>query len=391
MGASQPWPTGWARRLSPFRDWDKGAEPITSQPSSLVSTLWRDLRSPAGFKIAAIVPTDFLQVEELTKTFPVALGFVPWVRNVGRVERQTALQGVSFGVRRGELFGLLGPNGAGKSTILRIIAGLVIADSGIVRVDGIDTRAVPLAVRRKVSLCCTDDRSFYYRLSARRNLEYFGALAGLYGARLRERISEVVRLVDLSGDLDRRFDTFSSGMKQRLGIARALLGDPELLILDEPTRAVDPAHAASIRAFVRDQLVARQGKTVLLATNTLEEAWELCGRIAVLRRGHVVAIAPPSALDAHAIGPVRYEITVDRTDDQLLTRTRAVPGLMGLEVETAGGRVLLNVLLDSDPRALTELLRVVSTNGVRVSAIRPQERRPAEIFADLVSDRSDAG
>ena len=122
----------------------------------------------------------------------MALGFVPWVRNVGRVERQTALQGVSFGVRRGELFGLLGPNGAGKSTILRIIAGLVIADSGTVRVDGIDTRSVPLAVRRKVSLCCTDDRSFYYRLSARRNLEYFGALAGLYGARLRERISEVV-------------------------------------------------------------------------------------------------------------------------------------------------------------------------------------------------------
>ena len=282
-----------------------------------MATLWRDLRSPAEFRFTP-VPSDFVEVDDLTKTFPVTLGFVPWLRNAGRVQRQTALEGVSFGVRRGELFGLLGPNGAGKSTILRIIAGLVIADSGAVRVDGIDTRSAPLAVRRKVSLCCTDDRSFYYRLSARRNLEYFGALAGLYGARLRERISEVVRLVDLSGDLDRRFDTFSSGMKQRLGIARALLGDPELLILDEPTRAVDPAHAASIRAFVRDELVARQGKTVLLATNTLEEAWELCGRIAVLRRGHVVAIAPPSALDARAIGPVRYEITVDRTDEQLL-------------------------------------------------------------------------
>ncbi len=356
-----------------------------------MATLWRDLRSPAKFKITPSAPTDFVEVDELRKTFPVTLGFVPWVRNVGRVERQTALESVSFGVRRGELFGILGPNGAGKSTILRIIAGLVVADSGSVRVDGIDTRSAPLAVRRKVGFCCTDDRSFYYRLSARRNLEYFGALAGLYGAQLRDRISEVVRLVDLSGDLDRRFDTFSSGMKQRLGIARGLLGDPELLILDEPTRAVDPAHAASIRAFVRDELVARQGKTVLLATNTLEEAWELCGRIAVLRRGHVVAIAPPGALDERAFAAVRYEITIDRTDEQLLARTRAVPGVLGLTVEILGARVLLNVTLNSDPRALTELLRVVSTNGVCVSAIRPQQRRPAEIFADLVSERSDAG
>jgi len=337
------------------------------------------------------VEPDFLEVIGLTKTFPVALGFVPWLRNRGRVQRRTALEGISFGVRRGELFGLLGPNGAGKSTILRIVAGLVVADRGSVRVGGADVRSGAPDVRRRVGLCCTDDRSFYYRLSARRNLEYFGAMVGLYGANLRERIDEVVRLVDLSEDLDRRFDEFSSGMKQRLGIARGLLRDPELLIFDEPTRAVDPAHAAGIRAFLRDELVARRGKTVLLATNTLEEAWELCGRIAVLRRGRVVAVAPPSELDARAIGPVRYEITVDRTDDELLARTRAVTGLLGLEVRNAAEGVLLHVLLNADPRALTELLRAVSANGVCVSAIRPQERRPAEIFADLISEGFDAG
>jgi len=289
-------------------------------------------------------------------------------------------------VRRGELFGLLGANGAGKSTILRLIAGLVIADSGTIRVDGIDVRSAPLAVRRKVALCATDERSFYYRLSGRRNLEYFGALVGLHGQRLRERIAFVAGLVDLTGDLDRRFDAFSSGMKQRLGIARGLLGDPELLILDEPTRAVDPVHAASIRAFVRDELVGRQGKTVLLATNTLDEAWELCEQIAVLRRGRLVAIGAPDALAAGAGGPVRYAITVDRTDADLIARTRAVPGLLELEVASDGDGMQLNVRLDGEPRALTELLRAVSANGVCVSSIRPQERRPADVFADLIAE-----
>ena len=315
------------------------------------------------------MPADYLEVDQLTKTFPTAVGLFPWVRNIGRIERRVALDDVSFGVRGGELFGVVGANGAGKSTILRIVAGLVVPDRGTVRVDGIDARTAPLAVRRKVVLCCTDDRSFYYRLTARRNLEYFGTMAGLDGARLRGRIAEVVRLVDLTDDLDRRFDAFSSGMKQRLGIARGLLGDPELLILDEPTRAVDPVHAASIRGFVRNELVGRRGKTVVLATNLLEEAWELCDRIAVLRRGRVAAIGSPAAHDA------------------LLARTRAVPGVIDLAIDADGACAHLRVVLDSEPRTLTELLRAVSANGICVRSIRPEERRPADVFADLIAER----
>jgi ABC-2 type transport system ATP-binding protein len=332
---------------------------------------------------------DFIEADQLTKTFPTAAGIVPWVRNLGRVERRTALEGVSFGVRRGELFGFLGTNGAGKSTILRVLSGLILPDGGSLRIGGIDALTSPLALRRMVNLCCTDERSFYYRLSARLNLEYFGALAGLGGKQLRERIAEVARAVDLEGDLDLRFDAFSSGMKQRLGIARALLGDPEVLIFDEPTRAVDPAHTASIRAFIRDELVGRRGKTVLLATNVLEEAWELCDRIAVLRGGRIAALAPPGELDARPDAPLRYEITVDRSDDALLGRTRAVSGLLELRVSGAAPAVLLDVLLAREPQALTELLRAVSANGVCVSSVRPQEPRPAEIFAGLVSERRD--
>jgi ABC-2 type transport system ATP-binding protein len=332
----------------------------------------------------------YIEVDQLSKTFPTATGLIPWARKLGRVERRRVLDGVTFGVRKGELFGLLGTNGAGKSTILRIISGLVSPDGGNVRVGGFDASTSPAAMRRIVGLCCTDDRSFYYRLSARHNLEYFGSLAGLDGARLRERIVEVARAVDLNADLDRRFDSFSSGMKQRLGIARALLGDPEVLIFDEPTRAVDPAHAAAIRSFIRDELIGRHGKTVLLATNQLDEAWELCDRIAVLRSGRIAVVAPPSELDVRAGAPLRYTITIDRNEPELYARARTLPGLVDLRIDGDGPSIRMDVSLRAEPRALTDLLRVVSANGVCVSSVRPHDRRPADIFADLISGHADA-
>jgi ABC-2 type transport system ATP-binding protein len=331
----------------------------------------------------------YLEVDQISKTFPATLGIVPWVRKLGRVGRRRVLDGVSFSVRRGELFGLLGTNGAGKSTILRIVAGLVVPDRGAVRVGGVEAPS-GAALRRVVGLCCTDDRSFYYRLTARHNLEYFGALAGLDGKLLRERIAAVARAVDLGDDLDRRFDAFSSGMKQRLGIARALLGDPEILIFDEPTRAVDPAHAGAIRAFIRDELVGRRGKTVILATNLLEEAWELCERIAVLRGGRIATIAPPSELGARTGAPLRYAITIDRDEPEMFEEARALPGLLELRIEGDRPVVHLDVSLRPEPHALMDLLRVVSANGTCVSSVRLHERRPADIFADLVSGNADA-
>lgn len=322
-----------------------------------------------------------IAVERLVKTFPVGHGIATWLRHGGRPPRRTAVDDVSFRVRRGELFGLLGANGAGKSTILRVLAGLMIPDAGTVSVNGHDLGTSSPALRGQIGLCTAEERTFYYRLSARANLEFFGDLAGIHGSALSRRIGEVCALVDLEGSLDRRFESFSSGMRQRLAIARALLGQPDVLLLDEPTRAVDPVHAAAIRAFVR-KLVAEQGKTVVLCTNQLDEAWELCDRIAVLAAGRLATVATPAELVA-STQRRRYAIDFDRGDDALLARAGAVAGVRALSFVPRSDGVRLCVELDEGAATLTGLLRAVSANGVCVTCVQPETVTPFEAFARL--------
>jgi ABC-2 type transport system ATP-binding protein len=324
-----------------------------------------------------------VDMSAVRKTFPKAFGYVAWLRSRGRTERRTVLSDITFGVRRGELFGLLGANGAGKSTVLRMLAGLVQPDSGRIAVGGVDALSEPLKMRAQLGLCTGDERSFYYRLTARSNLEYFGALAGIRRAALPARIEEVAATVDLSADLDRRFDEFSAGMRQRLSFARALLGAPEVLLLDEPTRAVDPVHTYELRRFIRHELVDRQGKTVVLATNLLDEAWELCDRIAVLRAGRIVTIASPDELGRMTQSGLRYSVDVDIVDDALLSRVRSVPGVLNFSHAPTGSGACLSIDLDQDTRTLTNLLQAVSANGVSVLSIRPDTVRPADIFSRL--------
>ena len=212
------------------------------------------------------------------------------------------LHDVNLEVRRGELLGLLGPNGAGKTTLMKMMATLTIPDRGTIEVDGIDVEKDPLLVRSRIGLCGSDDRSFYFRLTARENLTFFGALAGLRGRRLQRGIQKALRDVSLSDAIDRRFGDFSSGMRQRMMVARALLSDPDILFFDEPTRAVDPnSRRRTAQDAARTNSVERRGKTIVLATNLLEEAWAICDRVAVVSNGTIAAVAPPSELGGEKV------------------------------------------------------------------------------------------
>jgi ABC-2 type transport system ATP-binding protein len=330
-----------------------------------------------------------IAVSGVHKWFPVASGMASWLKYRGRVPRKEVLRGIDLTIGRGELLGLLGPNGAGKTTLLKAMATLLLPDRGTIVVDGVDVRAEPLAAKRKIGFCLSEERSFYYRLSARDNLEFFAALHGLRGPAMRRRVEEVAREVDLADQLDARFAGFSSGMRQRLTVARALLGDPPIVILDEPTRAVDPVHAEELRRFIRSHLVERLGKTVVLATNLLEEAWQLCDRIAVVNGGVIVALGPPGTLGNGLQRLDRYAVTLDRCDPALLARVRGIPGVASVETTTTPeGVSLLVEIAEGGATSLRELCAALGSGGAAVRSFTTVEPRPADVFARVTDNRA---
>ena len=207
-----------------------------------------------------------------------------------------ALEGVDIDVPRGSVVALLGPNGAGKSTLVRILATTVLPDAGEASVMGHDIVSQASAARSSLGLMLGNERSWYWRLSGRRNLEFFAALYGMRRAAARARAEEVLRLVDLADVADRRVGEYSSGMRARLALARAVLQMPPVLILDEPTQNLDPVAAANFRDTVV-QLSQERGASILLTTHNLHEAAVLADEVIVLALGRVVS-RKPSGVDA---------------------------------------------------------------------------------------------
>jgi ABC-2 type transport system ATP-binding protein len=215
-------------------------------------------------------------------------------REPDRRERFPAVDGIDLAVERGEIFGVLGPNGAGKTTTMKMLATLLEPTAGSARILGLDVVTEAREVRRRMGAVLSDGRSLYWKLTARENLEYFAALYHVPVAEQRERIARVLAAVKLDDRADDYVERYSTGMRQRLVLARALLPDPELLLLDEPTVGLDPQSARDLRERVRE--LQDQGRTVLLTTHYMEEADQLCDRIAIVDHGRVVALDTPAAL-----------------------------------------------------------------------------------------------
>jgi ABC-2 type transport system ATP-binding protein len=207
-----------------------------------------------------------------------------------------ALDGISFDVQEGELIGLLGPNGAGKTTLVKCLTTLLIPNEGSASVLGHDVVHEPQAVRSLIGWMNGGERTLYWKLSSLDNLRYFGALYGLPGKETDRRIKE---LLDIMGLWDRRHETlekFSTGLRQKISIARALLHDPRVLFLDEPTLGLDPTFSRFIRNFLKEKINRDGGKTILLTTHNMHEAEELCDRIFLINNGRIVAQGKPSDL-----------------------------------------------------------------------------------------------
>jgi ABC-2 type transport system ATP-binding protein len=237
--------------------------------------------------------TDVIQVEHLQKTFYSVRGF--WKREKHPVE---AVKDISFSVCKGELFGMVGPNGAGKTTTVKMLSTLLLPTAGKASIFGYDVVRDTYQIRPRIGFTFGGNRGLYSRLSALDNLKYFAELYKLDPDTIETRIKEMLEVVGLTGREKDRVETYSSGMQQRLHLARAMLHDPDLIFLDEPTIGIDPIGSREIRALVKE--LVKRGKTILLTTHYMYEAEELCDRIAVVNHGQIVALDTPAALKTRA-------------------------------------------------------------------------------------------
>jgi sodium transport system ATP-binding protein len=219
------------------------------------------------------------------------------VKSFGRKREVHAVGGVSFAVPDGQITGLLGPNGAGKTTLLRMLATLIVPDAGRATVQGFDVVSERYAVRRRIGVL-SDARGIYPRLTARENIRYFGALQGLAGRELDARVDALLDTLGLGAIADRRAQGFSQGEKMKTAIARALVHDPDAILLDEPTNGLDIMSVRALREQLR--VLRGQGKCLLFSSHVMQEVAALCDRIVVLAAGRVIAEGTASELIAMA-------------------------------------------------------------------------------------------
>lgn len=302
-------------------------------------------------------------------------------RPFARAMRIQALRGVDLAVRRGEVLGLLGPNGAGKTTLLKIFSCLVLPDEGSARIAGVDT-IEENRVKPMIGLVHSDERSFYWRLSARENLRFFARLYDVPSSRIDPRIDELLELTEMSEAADRPFSDYSSGMKQRIAIARALLHDPPILLMDEPTRSLDPASTLTLRRFIADELQGRGGKTILLATHNLREAEALSDRVAILARGKIRQIGTVDEVRRWGISERVYALELAAGRGELRGPFRV------LSDETDDGVRRVRVGLESESR-FEEMLRALLSSGVALRACDRVEPDLETAFSRII-DEADA-
>lgn len=228
-----------------------------------------------------------IEVSNVTRSYTTEVGIFKKEKKV-----VDALKGVSFSVKKGEIFGLLGPNGAGKTTMIKILSTMLIPHSGNVSILGIDPAKDHKLLRPKINFILGGERNLYWRLSAYDNLSYFADLYKVPSSLKKNRIEELLTLVGLKEVAHQKVETFSKGMKQRLQIARGLVNNPEILFLDEPSIGLDPVSARQLRDILR--ALNQQGTTILLTTHYMYEADELCDRIAFINKGRLIEIDTPS-------------------------------------------------------------------------------------------------
>ena len=298
---------------------------------------------------------------------------------------RTAIERVTFSVKRGEVLAFLGPNGAGKTTTMRILTCFMPATEGAATVDGFDCFSQPMEVKRRIGYL-PETPPVYQELTVTEYLTFVGRLKGMKAASLRQRLPLVIEQVSLGDVRDRLIANLSRGYRQRVGLAQALLHDPPVLILDEPTTGLDPKQIIEIRELIKGLAGSH---TIILSTHILPEATAVCQRVVIINEGRIVAVDTPDHLSTRLRRSEKISLTARTPPPNFADRLRGLPGVVSVTEPEHGGAYLVECALGRDLR--DELARFVVTNGWGLLELKTMSMTLEDVFLRLTQHEEGVG
>jgi len=299
-----------------------------------------------------------------------------------RYANKTAIDGVSFQVEKGEILGFLGPNGAGKTTTMRMITGYMPASGGTIKVDGYDVAEQPLEVRKRIGYL-PENPPLYTEMKVHSYLQFVGKLKGVSSSGLRDEVNRVMDLVNITDVRDRIIAKLSKGYKQRVGIAQAMLNDPPVLILDEPTIGLDPKQIHEIRDLVKG---LAGNHTVVLSTHILPEVEQTCHRVIIIDHGKIVAVDTPQNLRSQIQGAARIFVEVDGPAADVLSAVKALPGVANAQIASEeGSRNRFQIESETGRDIRVDLARTLVSKGWGLLELRSENMSLEDIFIKLTT------
>ncbi len=328
-----------------------------------------------------------IETHNITKKYPEARGFGDLLLHPFRRKQTTALSNVNIQIKKGELFGLLGSNGAGKTTLIKILCTLVLPTSGRAFVNGFDVTKDERKIRKTIGYVVSDERSFYWRLTGRQNLRFFAKLNNISKREAEQRIESLLSLTELSRHAERMFKDYSTGMRQKLAIARGLLINPEVLFMDEPTNGLDPITAQKLRKFIRKKLVEEEKRTIVFATHNLHEAEELCDRIAFIHRGEVKVSGLVEDIIKKFNTDKRYVIKMKRPESGLLKKIHRMAQVKHVTKNPDGSlsdTIQIEVENIDGNEGIFRVIKEIVDMGGKIYAIYEKEISLGETFSRII-------
>jgi ABC-2 type transport system ATP-binding protein len=303
-----------------------------------------------------------------------------------KTQSVNALDNLNLTIKKGEVFGLLGPNGAGKTTLVKVLCTLLPPDEGTAKVNGFDVIKQQMRVKESIgTLFSVGERGFFWRLSGYSNLEFFAAINNVPRKGRHERIMKVLQLVGLEDKAFVVFQKYSGGMKRKLALARALLPDPPILLLDEPTTGLDVTSSHTIRNFIKNDLGKKHGKTVLYTTHYIEEVSQMCDRVGIMNRGRIVALDTPDALKGMAKKGEVANFVVKNMSAIQVNNLQSLDGVSSLASEIQDsvlGQIRLRVRLENTD-SLSTVLDFFFREKIKLVNFRQEEPTLEDAFIEL--------